>query len=245
MITLEETQQQGKEVLCRLVASKPKSEMYSLNDIKSHVKFVFQTEDGEDVDMDGVKRWPNKWPIHQTYTYKATNYSDDPKLLPHSKQDKALVVVFRQYQLFLRYIKFKRERDPNTVSNFRFEWTHNLGVFGNNERVLGQAYLPSRDPTNSNYSGLIQINDNWLWGIYGKDGVAFFLQLLIHELFHSLGYHHDTLNADSVVFPFANGALLFIATDLYRLWADYGRRLLPKWIVENICKRMIKGFDFD
>jgi len=79
LITLEETQQQGKQVLCRLVASKPKSEMYSLNDIKTHVKFVFQTEDGEDVDMDGVKRWPNKWPLHQTYTYKATNYSDAPK----------------------------------------------------------------------------------------------------------------------------------------------------------------------
>jgi len=245
MITLEQANQQGKPVLCKLIASKPQKEMYSLNDIKQHVKFVFQTEDGEDVNMDGVKEWPNKWPLHQRYTYKATNYSDDPKLQPHSKQDKALVVVFRQYQLFLRYIKFRRERDSNANANFRFEWSHDLSVFGNNERVLGQAYLPSRDPTNSNYSGLIQINDNWLWGLYGKDGAAFFLQLLIHELFHSLGYHHDTKNIKSVVYPFANGMLLFITTDKYRLWADYGRRMLPGWIVKIICKRLINGYDFD
>ncbi len=232
-------------VLCRLIASKPMEQMHSLNDIRNHTKFVFETIEGEEVDLDGVKNWPNKWPLHQRYTYKALNYSDDPKLQPHSKQDRALVVAFRQYQLYLRYIKFRRERDPAASANFRFEWSHDLAVFGGNANVLGQAYLPSSDPLNSFYSGLIQINDNWPWGIYGKEGAAFFLQLLIHELFHSIGYHHDTLHLDSVVYPFANGKLIFIETDKYRLWSDYGRRLLPMWIVDNICRRLINGYDFD
>ncbi len=232
-------------VLCRLIATKRANEMHSLNDISNNVKFVFQTEDGEEVDLGGVTTWPNKWPLHQTYTYKALGYSDDPKLQPHSKQDRALAVVFRQYQLYLRYIKFRRERDPSASANFRFEWSHDLAVFGNNQYVLGQAYLPSRDPLNSINSGLIQINDNWPWGIYGKDGAAFFLQLLIHELFHSLGYRHDTKNLNSVVYPYANGKMIFIETDKYRLWSDYGRRMLPMWIVNNICRRLINGYDFD
>ena len=33
--------------------------------------------------------------------------------------------------------------------------------------------------------------------------------------------------------------------DKLRLWTDYGRRMLPQWLVNNMAKRLLNGFDFD
>jgi hypothetical protein len=233
------------QMVVQLVASARPDKTYSINDLKNHTSERIVTLDGEEVDVSDIDDWPNKWPLHNTYTYKWENYSQDPKITNTAAQDKALVVVFRQFQNAIKYIKFQRERDRRQPTTFRFRWEHDIEVFGGNERVLAQAYLPTSNPLNSAWSGLIQVNDLWNWGLWGKDGAAFLIQVLIHELFHSLGYRHDTHDPGSTLYPFANGVIFFTLRDKVRLWAAYGRRMLPGWIVDNLAKRLINGYDFD
>ena len=232
-------------LVCRLLSKKPQEQIHSLNDLQNNTYFEVQTEQGETIDVSDIIEWPNSWPLNRTYTYKFLNYSNDVKIRNKKTQDKILAVVFRQFQLTIRYIKFRRERDETKETDFRFEWSSNLATFGNNANVLAQAYLPTSNPVRTGFSGLIQINDLWEWSIYGKDGAQFLIQVLIHELFHSLGYKHDEQDNQSTLYPYANGAIFFTARDKLRLWVDYGRRMLPAWLVNVMIKRLINGFDFD
>lgn len=232
-------------LVCRLLSKKPKEKIYSLNDLQNNTYFEVQTIQGETIDISDIVEWPNIWPLNQTYTYKWNNYSTDEKIRNKKVQDKLLAVVFRQFQLTIRYIKFRRERDPQKETDFRFEWSHDLATFGNNANVLAQAYLPTSNPVRTGYSGLIQINDLWEWALYGKDGAQFLIQVLIHELFHSLGFVHDEKDNQSTLYPYANGKIFFTERDKIRLWLDYGRRRLPAWLIKIMTKRLIQGFDFD
>ena len=242
---IQEAIAQDIPLVCRLLSKKPQKEIHSLNELQHNVTFEIQTIQGETVDVSDIPQWPNTWPLHRTYTYKFLNYSHDVKIRNKRIQDKILAVVFRQFQLTIRYIKFKREKDPEKETDFRFEWSSNIATFGNNANVLAQAYLPTSNPVRTGFSGLIQINDLWEWSIYGKEGAQFLIQVLIHELFHSLGYKHDETDNQSTLFPYANGAIFFTLRDKLRLWADYGRRMLPQWLVNNMAKRLLNGFDFD
>lgn len=198
------------------------------------------------MDISDIDEWPNKWPLNRTYTYRMLNYSTDPVISDPKIQDKALVVAFRQFQLTIRYIKFQWGRRVDVNTDFRVEWNSDIKTFGNNKNVLAQAYLPSKNPAGgNNFSGLLQINDLWTWSVFGKDGAQFLIQVLIHELFHSLGFVHDEKDRNSTLWPFANRKIFFTNRDKTRLWVDYGRRLLPGWLVKIMMNRLVKGFDFD
>lgn len=244
-MNIHEAIAQDIPIVCRLLSKKPKAQIHSLNDLQNNTYFEVQTIEGETIDISDIKEWANSWPLHKTYTYKFLNYSADEKIANKKTQDKILAVVFRQFQLTIRYIKFRRERDESKETDFRFEWSSKLSTFGNNANVLAQAFLPTSNPVRTGWSGLIQINDLWEWGIYGKDGAQFLIQVLIHELFHSLGFVHDEKDNKSTLFPYANGAIFFTARDKLRLWTDYGRRMLPAWLVKVMVKRLVNGFDFD
>lgn len=244
---LSEANAQDIPVLCRLIAKKPINHMKNIEDLRKNAEYVFQTASGEAVDVSDIKEWRGMWPIGHTYTYQMTNYSKDPLIKDTKKQDMAMKVAVRQFTLVARHLKLKWKRDnkDGKRADFRFEWSSDLSVFGGNDRVLAQAYLPTNNPRTSTYSGLIQINDIWNWSFFGSAGAQFLVQVLIHEFFHSLGFVHDEKDRNSTLYPYANGKMFFTNRDKTRIWLKYVRRMLPEWLIKIMMNRLVNKYDFD
>ena len=232
--------------------------------------------DGGTFDI-GQDRYPYKWE-KKLLTWKLLNTTNE---LNAKKVERAVTIAFRSIGLHIP-LKFRRERDTTKKTDVTIEFTHDLHVFNDKPSVIAQAYLFH---PRSSRNGIVQFNDNHLFTIYGRTVTAKeytlltgkqvenpanmfktipLLHVLMHELYHMLGYRHDNVERDSIVWPYAkqgmilttgkNGiiikqtpnpkAFIWHVRDIARLHEGYGKRLLRFTLIQRMRERRLAMHDF-
>jgi hypothetical protein len=196
----------------------------------------------EDQPYPEIQEWGHKWE-KPVLTYRLNNLSSDIDHATH--QIRAVTVAFRVWQLRVRDIKFQREYDPNANVDIHISFQP-LSEF-NSPGVLAHAYYPGQGEV----SGNIEINDEWDWvtNTHVSDlGHPPLVPVLIHEIGHSLGLVHDTIDNGSIMYPsFDLGAKKneLGDRDVERIQWLYGARNLSQRIIDYFRNRRKQGWDFD
>lgn len=186
--------------------------------------------------------WPHNWPSG-TITYRLNNTTFDIENKKH--QIRAVTVAFRVWQLRIKNLRFKRERDPNKPvdMNISFE---NLAHFDGRKGVLAHAYYPGQ----GDKSGDVHINDNWEWVpsvMWSRLSKPPLVPILIHEIGHGLGLKHDTRTMDSIMYPsfdLGKKKNTLHKYDIDRIQSRYGKRGLSQRIIDYFIKRRTLGYDY-
>lgn len=220
----------------------------------------------------GQPKYSHKWPPEKiTLTWKFVNHTSDIELAYW--QRRAAAAAFRTISLIIPR-KFRFERDENAETDIRIVFTHDVSVFSK-PGDLAQAvlYHPLNSPEDN---GLIEFNDNFFFTPFGDplpaylvdpahytenskkpDGTPMmlgtepFLQILMHEICHMMGYRHDKNSPESMMYPYMKkgyingevnpGAFIWTEEDVKRLEAGYGRRSFDSEKLNRLRARRLKG----
>ena len=175
------------------------------------------------------EEWPYKW-TKDPITYSVIRGTED---IPGEKIERlmanlAMTTWDCEIKTTLKWVPYDKEPD------ITIEWRRKEDdeLFTSQQGVLAYAYFPK-----TSREGEVVFNDGFIWGpkeaIVNKtnpDGSISrvkqynAIQTLIHELGHSLGLLHDQEHTDSVMFPFYNGQLNLIQSDIDRIVAKYGEQ---------------------
>jgi len=233
----------------------------------------------------GRDPWPHAWPKSiTTFTHSFKNFT--PDLADRYQQQRVFSTTFRTIGLAIKR-KFHFVRTPATHTHFRDEFTEDISVFNDRPSVIAQQYL--YHPRNSKeFNGLGQWNDNHFFTPFGDalpahmidaehytEGETFndgrlktlgsiaMLHVNMHEKGHGMGYYHDTVHRESILWPFAKrgytenrkwfpsaaategtvnkGAFIWTNDDLARWHEKYEKRFLPMWLINILQKRRVRG----
>ena len=198
------------------------------------LKFV-DTVDGR------INEWEHSWPEGEL-SYRLNSHSNDFK---KQWQTRAVVVALRAWQLRLKNLRFRRERNPDAHVDINVEF-EDLAHFNGNEGVLAHAYYPGQ----GNISGDCHINDNWDWvpGVH-LDTISKppLVPILMHEFGHSLGLVHDIYDTTDIMYPsFSLGSKKnkLGKRSTARMQERYGKRGLASYILAYFQMRRDRGSDF-
>ena len=194
-----------------------------------------------------IDEWKHRWP-DGIVTYRLNNLSLDIENKAH--QIRAVTVAFRAWQLRIKDIKFKRERDPNVHVDCNISFQP-LSAFGGRKGVLAHAWFPGQ----GELSGDIEINDEWNWCADAKNQTLSrppLVPILIHEIGHGLGLRHDTSSMDEIMYPsFDLGKKKneLGPNTIKRIQGDagfigYGARTLSQRLIDYFIKRRTDGRDY-
>jgi len=188
------------------------------------------------------KEWPHNWP-KGTITYRLNNLSLD--IEKKEWQIRAVTVAFRVWQLRIKDLKFKRERDPNVKVDMNISFEP-LAAFDGKKGVLAHAWYPGQ----GELSGDIEINDEWNWvpGVkWSKMMTPPLVPILIHEIGHGLGLRHDTRSTESIMYPSFNIGKkknTLNKDDIFRIQSRYGKRNLSQRLIDYFIRRRTEGYDY-
>ena len=189
-----------------------------------------------------IDEWPHNWP-NGTLTYRLNNLS--PDIEKAEWQVRAVTVAFRVWQLRIKDLKFKRERDPNKRVDMNISFQP-LSAFGGRKGVLAHAWYPGQ----GEISGDVEINDEWdwvpavKWSSMGKPPLV---PILIHEIGHGLGLKHDTSSMESIMYPsfdLGKKKNKLNSNDIERIQSRYGKRGLSQRLIDYFIRRRTQGYDY-
>jgi len=222
---------------------------------------VAKDAENDDIDI-GQDAWRYKYE-KKVLTWKLLNESAD--FVRKDYLYRAFTVCFRAIGLRCK-LKIRRERDETKSTDITIEFTSDLSVFDNRKSVLAQAYLYY---PNSRFNGIQQWNDNHYFTVFGDPVSAHLvdpdnyprdttvklksfplLHIALHETMHTLGFRHDLIEKDAIMYPYAKdpshpNAFIYHERDIFRLQDGYQRRGLAGWILAYFLNRRLKRFDFD
>lgn len=198
-----------------------------MEDDKS-INYVMSTLDNEVVDeIDiGQEDWQHHWPKDKKYfSWKFIDHTPDMS----AKQQ--LIMAQTAYNSFEQICDLKLDYRPElNIVDSTVEWLESLDPFGGKSNVLAHAFLYYPGST---HNGIIEFNDSELsrhmftplgWPLeaylvdsrYKKGEIDSFtgelkmlstqpvLQILMHELGHTLLGRHDIINRDSLMYPYVH-----------------------------------------
>ena len=220
----------------------------------------------------GQPKYSHKWPPDKTtLTWKFVNHTSDIELAYWQRS--AAAVAFRAISLIIPR-KFRFERDENADTDIRIVFTHDVSVFSKpNDLAQAVLYNPLNSPEDN---GLIEFNDNFFFTPFGdplpaylvdpvhytKDskkpdgtpmilGTEPFLQILMHEICHAMGYRHDENSPESMMYPYMKkgyidgevnpAAFIWTEDDIKRWEAGYGRRSFDSTMLDRLRTRRLIG----
>jgi hypothetical protein len=198
-------------------------------------------EFSETVD-DRINEWPHSWP-HGEISYRLNNYTDD--IAKESWQDRSVTVALRAWQLRLKHLKFRKERNPNAHVDFNVSF-EDLAHFDGSRGTFAHAYFPGQ----GDISGDCHINDEWDWVAKFENQTLSkppLVPILIHEFGHSIGLRHDQYDVTDIMYPSYNlGQKKFRIGNrsVRRAQERYGERNLPARILAYFQWRRLHSLDF-
>ena len=189
-----------------------------------------------------IDEWPHSWP-HGEIIYRLNNFTGD--IEKEKWQSKAVTVALRAWQLKLKHLKFRKERNPDTHVDFNVSF-EDLAHFDGRRGVFAHAYFPGQ----SDLSGDCHINDDWNW--VAKISMQTLskpplIPILMHEFGHSIGLRHDPFDKTDIMYPSFNlGETKYKIgkRSTQRAQERYGKRNLSSWILEYFQNRRLNGRDF-
>lgn len=193
--------------------------------------------------IEGIDEWKHSWPKGEI-SYRLNNLSND--IVDKRHQRRAVTVALRAWQLHIKDLKFRRERNPDVSVDFNVSF-EDLAHFDNRKGVFAHAYFPGQ----GEISGDCHINDEWNWVTNSKLQTMAkppLVPILIHEFGHSIGLRHDTHERDAIMYPtFDMGKRKnqLHSRDISRAQERYGKRTLPQWIMNHFINRRNNGWDFN
>ncbi len=190
-----------------------------------------------------IHEWPHSWPDGEI-SYRLNNFANDP--LREDWQTKSVVVALRAWQLRLKKIRFRRERNPDAHVDINVSF-ENLDHFDGKKGVLAHCYFPGQGEV----SGDCHINDEWNWVARYQDQTMAkppLLPVLIHEFGHGLGLRHDPYDRTDIMYPSFNlgGPPKFRIGNrsVERMQERYGKRGLPQRLLAYFQRRRLESKDF-
>lgn len=197
------------------------------------------TENIEGIDNE----WPHSWKKREI-SYRLNNLTTD--IIKENHQRRAVTVSLRAWQLHLKDLRFRRERNPDVSVDFNVSFEP-LAHFDNRKGVFAHAYFPGQ----GEISGDCHINDEWNWVTNSKLQTMAkppLVPILIHEFGHSIGLRHDTHTRDAIMYPtFDMGRRKnqLHERDIQRAQERYGKRTLSQRILNYFSNRRNMAWDFD
>lgn len=191
---------------------------------------------------EGIDEWKHSWPKGEI-SYRLNNLTSD--IREDRKQRRAVTVALRAWQLHIKDLRFRRERNVDTAVDFDVSFEE-LAHFNGKKGVLAHAYFPGQ----GKISGDCHINDEWNWvtaSKYQSLSKPPLVPILIHEFGHSLGLRHDTTTQQAIMYPSFNLGQRknqLHQRDINRIQSRYGKRTLPQWIMNYFIKRRNMAWDF-
>ena len=205
---------------------------------------------------DTQTEWRHKWELDVMYY----DIISPCRTMEMKKVKKALNLAMTTWDLEIP-VKFKSNwnnyRNPVSNITIDFKTSDEEHYFKDRPSVLAFAYFPGQ----GEISGKVVFNNDYIWSTNGKpvsgkkakeEGwvenaydnnqlrTYNIVQVLIHELGHSLGLRHDAHNNTSdVMDPYYSGKLELSDYDLIRIRAKYGIRVWANWARYAQVKRII------
>ena len=191
--------------------------------------------------IEGINEWPHNWP-DGTLTYRLNNFSED---FAYSWQTRAIVVALRTWQLRIKKLKFRRERNPTAHVDANV-WFKGPEEFSS-PNVFAHAWYPGQGEV----SGDCEINDSWDWvpGVHlsGMNKPPL-VPIMVHEFGHSMiGLRHDPTDNRQIMYPsFSIGSKKTTLgdRDIFRAQERLGARSLPQHILDYFARRRATNWDF-
>lgn len=199
----------------------------------------------EEVNMiEGIDEWPHSWPDGEI-SYRLNNLSSD---FLEKWQIRAVTVALRAWQLHIKNLRFRRERNPGVRVDFDVSFESASHFRSSN--VFAHAYFPGQ----GSISGDVHINDeawDWVAGVHLQDlSHPPLVPVMMHEFGHSLGLRHDTLFTSQnteIMYPSFNlgrKKTTLGPNDIVRIQDRYGARTLSQRILDYFALRRLRGSDF-
>jgi hypothetical protein len=169
------------------------------------------------------EEWNGKW-NKNILTYCVIRGTDD---IPGDKQESlAMALALRTFavEIPIKFHKVSVNENPDLRVEFKSPQEEHR--FQDSPTVLAFAFFPAQ----GSVSGSVVFNDAYEWSLNGKrvngERTWNLIQVLIHELGHSLGLRHDSNNSTTdVMDPFYNGQILDLSpNDIKRIQQKYGKR---------------------
>jgi len=192
----------------------------------------------------GLNEWAHSWPKGEI-TYRLDNFTMDTL---EKWQTRAVTVALRAWQLRIKDLKFRRERNPDAHADIIISFApsdHFSSI-----HVLAHAYYPGQ----GELSGDVEINDDdWFWvpGSHLSDiGHPPLVPILVHEIGHGLGLTHDTNTASmhtEIMYPSFNLGRKKDALGprtVARIQDRYGVRNISQRLLDYFLMRRARGLDF-
>jgi len=243
-------------MLCRMLSDDDREALLEYSDGSA----VAKSEENDDIDI-GDKPWRYKYE-KMSLTWKFINRTEDFERKDYLRR--VFVICFRAIGLRCK-LKIRYERDESKDTDITIQFTSDLAVFDNRKSVLAQAYLYV---PNSRFNGIQQYNDNHFFTAFGGNVPAWkidplhyrpgdptmiksepLLHIALHETMHTLGYKHDLIEKDAILWPYIKSpthphAFIYHERDIFRLQKHYGYRGISGRILAYFLNRRLKKLDF-
>jgi len=185
-----------------------------------------------EIQFESQSEWSRKWE-QDIVTYSFIRDSED--IPGRAEERKALNLAMTTWDLEipLKLKWVRRNQNPDITIEFKtkVEEPH----FRDHPATLAYAYFPGQ----GEISGIIIFNEEYRWSLDGRnmrhenrDGSIVMvktynlIQVLVHEIGHSIGLRHSESSTKDVMNPYYNGGTMTLSPeDIYRIRKIYGTRL--------------------